>query len=76
MHYRWHPLVGQELPVVRAYGIGHQLHYEVQLDRYRLAVPAWMTDAEHCSRLLRVRRPVCSLTSLQSLQRLLAASGL
>ena len=76
VHYRWHPLVGQKRPVVRAYGMGERLHYEVQLDGYRLAVPAWMTDAEHCSPLRQAHRPVCSLTSLKSLHRLLAASGL
>jgi len=76
VHYRWHPLFGQELAVVRAYGVGKHLHYEVQLEGYRLAVPAWMTHEEHCSSLRQVRRPVCSLTSLQSLQSLLAACGL
>ncbi len=76
MHYRWHPLFGQELCVVRACGTGDQLHLEVQLDGYRLAVPAWMTDQELCSGLHHVAQPVCSLTSLQSLQRLVQACGL
>ena len=77
MRYRWHPLVDTELRVTGCRDRGGQASYVVTLpDGTKTEVPVWMTEADAALGGTAVERPVLSVRALESLRRLLDASGL
>ena len=53
IHYGFHPLCGQSLPVVRRYDFLDEVHYVVRrTDGRPLAVAAWMTRPESANTMI------------------------
>lgn len=76
MHYRWHPLVGQSLPVLyREQRRGEQVAICEFPDGSRAVVPAWMLERAACATLMS-GAPQVSLEALRDLRRLLDALSL
>lgn len=76
VHYPFHPLFGGEFRVVRSYVLGGVFHFEVEVESGRQALPGWMTEEVVCVSMTGGDAPVCSLTSLLRLRRLVRGSGL
>lgn len=71
MHYRWHPLVGQSLPVqYREQRRGEQVAICELPDGSHTVVPAWMLERAACAALT-FGAPQVSLEALRDLRRLL-----
>ena len=76
MHYPWHPLEGRELKVLRTCGGQRSRCYEVEVDGYRLAIPAWMAEPDCGARVQLAPKPVCSPAALCALKALVQEAGL
>jgi hypothetical protein len=82
IHYRWHPLSGQEVEVYRRIQRGDGVLLEVRIaDGTLKRVPEWMARQGPCEAMVLAERPVCGLPALRDLRRQLdvwageAASG-
>lgn len=74
VHYRWHPLWGQSLPVCGAHTAGRETSYVVQLpDGTKTHVPHWMTEAAADSEPSCVATPHVSVAALQAVRAMLDA---
>ena len=73
MHYRWHPLYGFKLRLIKTARIGgfEELHCET-LSGIVLGIPRWMTDAGRCQ-AMEVGDAVAGLSALAELRSLLDA---
>ena len=71
MQYRWHPLYGFKLRLVKAAKRAgfEDLHCE-SADGIIIAIPRWMTDASHCLSM-EIGDPILALDALAELRRLL-----
>ena len=74
VHYRWHPLHGRTLRVLRFQPgkSGVQIFYEHE-DGPRGAIPEWMTDSAACS-MMALGCPVVAIEALLQLVELLEAT--
>ncbi|MCK6590688.1 MAG: DUF5372 family protein [Polyangiaceae bacterium] len=71
IHYRWHPLFGRSLRVVRYITrIGRDFVHCEMPDSTVARIPRWMTDATECSAMA-MGTPQLSLDALVELRRLL-----
>ena len=75
VHYRWHPLHGQRVRILRRQPgtTGVQIFYELA-DGSRSALPEWMTDAGRCAATT-LGSPVVDVAALVELRELLDANG-
>ena len=71
MHYRWHPLCGAKLRLVKSAKITgvEELHCETP-DGVVLGVPRWMTESERCLSM-EIGDPVVGVRALSELRTLL-----
>ena len=71
MHYRWHPLFGSKLKLIKTAKITgvEELHCEAP-DGIVLGIPRWMTEAERCLSM-EIGNPVVGLPALAELRALL-----
>ena len=67
-HYRHHPFYGSEVEVVRALRRSAEEVLVVKVPQgFQIAVPGWMLDAIHCSRLPQEERQRVALAALLEL---------
>jgi hypothetical protein len=71
VHYRWHPLYGSKLRLVKtATSTGSEdIHCELP-DGIVIGIPRWMTDAGRCLPM-EIGDPIVALGALGELRRLL-----
>ena len=77
IHYRHHPFCGAEVELVRALRrTGDEVVVVRVPQGFQIAVPRWMLDPIHCSRLSQEERPRVSLRALVELTALIDAQPL
>ena len=67
----FHPLFGEQLPIVRYNTSGKQPQVVLQTDEGLRFVPEWMTDPGQCAQLTCGHIPQCSWQALLQLEMLL-----
>jgi hypothetical protein len=70
--YKYHPLYGREVPVVRKFSTGRARGWVIDLgDDTTLGVPDWMLDDQACAEVVDSAAPRISLDGLRQLRQLL-----
>src|SRR6266700_1434458 len=72
IEYKWHPLHGRRLPLMRRIGCGGNaiVHVEIRVGIWR-ELPAWMTEASTCA-AMSLGPPQLSVVALNELRAVLS----
>ena len=72
MHYRFHPLYGQEVEVIfSSKKAGEKVYLISFIDKTNIYLPEWMTDPLICQNHVIDDEPFCCLSALIDLQEFL-----